>query len=103
MWERLTPADIEQARHRLALERGSTLLRHAEELRSLDREQDEIETLARLIAAFTEKYTSSAPSQPTTSSEGQESIQVQHDAPSPRLQIVQQVSPNFDLIRRLVG
>ena len=104
MWERLTPADIEEARHRLALERGSALLRHAEELKSLDSEQDEIETLARLIASFSEKYTSSAPSQPTTSSEEQEPNHVQQGAPSPPLEIVQQVPPNFGIpLRRFVG
>ena len=60
MWERLTPTDIQQARERLALQRADLLRRHAEELKSLDTERDDIESLERLIGSFTQKYVKSA-------------------------------------------
>jgi hypothetical protein len=42
MWEKLTPDDIDRARHKLALERAETLSRHAQELRDLDIERGRI-------------------------------------------------------------
>jgi hypothetical protein len=56
MWEKLTPADIEQAKHDLTLRRTAMLARHAEELRSLDSEQAGLEALERLIDAFMQKF-----------------------------------------------
>ena len=58
MWERLTPADIEQAKQRLAGERVMTLARHAAELEALTAEERQIEDLERLAGAFVEKYMS---------------------------------------------
>ena len=45
MWEQLTPADIERAKAQAATLRRETLNRHAEELRSLDADDAEIENL----------------------------------------------------------
>jgi hypothetical protein len=59
MWERLTPTDIHQARDRLTLSRADMLRKHAEELKGLDDEHDEIEMLERLIGSFTQKYVNS--------------------------------------------
>ena len=120
MWERLTPDDIDRARHKLAVERAETLSRHAQQLRDLDIERGSIEELERLIAAFAEKYTASGVSslEPVTEAEEQstEAIAlVEHappaatpakrqDAPSTGLEVVQQVSPNFGIpLRRILG
>src|SRR5947209_20210147 len=56
MWEQLTPADIERAKIRAAALRSETLAKHAEELRVLDVDEAEIDTLERLLASFSEKY-----------------------------------------------
>ena len=130
MWEQLTPADIQRVKHRLALERTAILSRHAAELKTLDTQQDELEKFERIVAAFAEKYlnTETSPSQPTTLSEEQptealaieeepapaaptdrdgsepHTPEVQQDAPSPALDVVQPVSPNFGIpLRRFVG
>ena len=92
MWEALTPADLDRARHELALERGAMLSRHAAELKELDARYDEFEKLNRLIGVFTEKYLKR-----DTQIEAQEE-------PSPALHVEQQISPNFVYpLRRLVG
>ena len=52
MWDNLSPADIERAKELLTLQRDAVLKRHAEELSILDTDQNEIETLDQLIAAF---------------------------------------------------
>jgi hypothetical protein len=52
MWDNLSPADIERAKEQLTLQRDAVLKRHAEELSVLDADQNEIETLDQLIAAF---------------------------------------------------
>jgi hypothetical protein len=122
MWEKLTPDDIDRARHKLALERAETLSRHAQELRDLDIERGRIEELERLIAAFAEKYTASGASslQPVTQSEEHAAPAVagiadnhvsepaipdaRQDAPSTGLAVVQHVAPNFGIpLRRIVG
>jgi hypothetical protein len=120
MWEQLTPADIQQVRHGLALERAAILSRHAEELKAQDTQRDEIETLERLVEAFARKYINSetSPSQAATPSAEQPTPAVvadasrpahpempQQDAPSPGLQIHQQVTPNFGPhpLRRIIG
>ena len=59
MWERLTPADLDLAKNRLTISRAEMLRRHAAELNALDAQQDEIETLERLVATFAQKYLSS--------------------------------------------
>jgi hypothetical protein len=132
MWEQLTPADIQRVKHRLALERTAILSRHAAELKTLDTQQDELNKFERIVAAFADKYlnTETSLSQPTIPSEEQPSEalaieeqpapaaavttnndvsdpgtpELQQDTPSPALEIVQRVSPNFGIpLRRLVG
>lgn len=56
MWDQVTPADIERAKHRLARSRAEMLIRHEKELNELNVDQDELEILARLIAAFAKKH-----------------------------------------------
>jgi hypothetical protein len=92
MWDNLTPADLDRARHELALERGAMLRRHAAELRDLDVRYDQVEQLNQLIGAFAKKYLQT--NRPTES----------QDEPSLVLQVEQQILPNFgNPIRRLVG
>lgn len=92
MWENLTPADLDRARHELALERGSMLSRHAAELKELDGRYDEIENLNQLINAFAEKY-------------GKTNMRPEpRDAASPDLHVEHQIAPSFGTpLRRLVG
>ena len=56
MWDQITPAEIERAKHRLARKRAETLMRHEEELNRLDIDQHEVEILARLVTAFAKKH-----------------------------------------------
>jgi hypothetical protein len=63
-WEKLTRADVEQARRRVACEREAVLSRQTAELKELDTEQHAIEQLERLIAAFAEKHGGPAQSEP---------------------------------------
>lgn len=56
MWNELSPADIERAKHLLAKIRSEMLRRHEEELNRLDIDQHEIEVLARLVHAFAKKH-----------------------------------------------
>jgi hypothetical protein len=106
MWEQLTPADIERARHRLALMRAETLIRHAEELKSLDTDRTQIETFEQIAAAFAQKYMNSATStsQQTTASEEQSTAAVEaSERPVPEIrqdafsaiQVVHQPTPHF--------
>jgi hypothetical protein len=62
MWESISHDDIDQAREQLGSLHEEMLRRHAEELRGLDGELAEIETLERLIGAFAEKYKKAASS-----------------------------------------
>lgn len=55
-WDRLTPADLEQARRALAARRAEALTRHAEELRVLDAEQAEIDAIERSLDWFEKRY-----------------------------------------------
>ncbi len=56
MWESLSRADIEQAKEQLSLRREEILSRQAEEIRSLDAEQAEIDNLTQLLAAFASRF-----------------------------------------------
>ena len=126
MWERLTPSDIQRAKSRLVLTRAETLNRHAEEIKSLDAQQDEVERLEQLVSSFAQKYlardisTSGPPSSHEEPSEGLEEQppptavgaeepsapsrpEVPHDADAPAIQVHQEVSPNFGIpLRRFV-
>lgn len=115
MWEQLTPADIERAKTRAAALRSETLAKHAEELRKLEVEEAEIDTLERLLASFSEKYmrapnSASGPATDATvefiadnAAGAGASSGGEQDVVPPPLRVEQQVSPNFALpVRRLL-
>jgi hypothetical protein len=56
MWDQLRLADVELAKQKLAELRSVTLKKHEEELKQLDANEADIETLARLAGAITAKY-----------------------------------------------
>ena len=56
MWERLKQSDIAEAKRDLRLRVDETLRRHVEELKGLDSDLAEVETLNRLVDAFSEKF-----------------------------------------------
>jgi hypothetical protein len=56
MWERLTPEDVERARHEVERQRIDTLARHAEELASLEAERTELDGLEQAIESFMRKF-----------------------------------------------
>ena len=56
VWNQLSKADFERAKQDLDLRRAEVLARHAEELRSLDTDQAEIDTLEQAIDAFARKF-----------------------------------------------
>ena len=56
MWDKLTVADLERIKRELAMRRSEILARHAEELKALEAEQGEIDTIEQAIAAFTQKF-----------------------------------------------
>ena len=56
MWDQLTPGDIENAKNELAGRRAEMLARHAEELKSLDGDQAQLDTLVEAIELFARKF-----------------------------------------------
>ena len=56
MWDKLTAADLERVKRGLATRRSEMLARHAEELKSLEAEQTEIDAVEKAIAAFAQKF-----------------------------------------------
>ena len=56
MWTQLAPGDVEHARRELMRQRAETLARHAEELTSLDAENEEVAVLEQAIQTFMRKY-----------------------------------------------
>ena len=56
MWDQLTQTDVELAKRKLAELRNITLKKHEEELKQLEADEADIETLARLAGAFKTKY-----------------------------------------------
>ena len=56
MWDKLTAADIERVKRGLATRRAETLARHAEELRALQAEQNEIDAFEQAVATFAQKF-----------------------------------------------
>jgi hypothetical protein len=113
MWEQLTPADIQRVKQRLAAQRIETLTRHMEELKSLDKDQAEIENFERLVAAFAKKHLipTTAQSSPNTAIEEQPAAvkagehpthDASQDGHSP-IQVVHQPSSSFAVpVRRFV-
>ena len=59
MWERISAVDIEDAKAQLSRRRGETLIRQAEEIKSLDAQLLDIESFERVVAAFFEEYMNS--------------------------------------------
>ena len=108
MWDELKRTDVELARQKLAELRSITLQRHEDEIKRLDADDAEIDILARLAEAITEKYLN----RPThsderidTSSVAGETMhpEVLPEAVPPNLDIKQNVSPNFGSpLRRFV-
>lgn len=56
MWDKLTAADVERVKRGVATRRAEMLARHAEELKALETEQAEIDTVEKAIALFTQKF-----------------------------------------------
>ena len=56
MWDRLTTADLERVKRGLTMRRSEILARHAEELKALDAQQAEIDSIEQAITAFTQKF-----------------------------------------------
>jgi len=56
MWDKLTAADLERVKRGVATRRAEILARHSEELKALETEQTEIETVEKAIALFTQKF-----------------------------------------------
>jgi len=56
VWDRLTTADLERVKRGLTMRRSEVLARHAEELKALDAQQAEIDTIEQAIAVFTQKF-----------------------------------------------
>jgi len=56
VWDQLTPGDIENAKNELAGRRAEMLARHAEELKSLDGDQAQLDTLVEAIELFARKF-----------------------------------------------
>ena len=109
MWDQLKRTDVELARQKLAELRGITVQRHAEELKQLDSEEAEIDTLARLAQAIAEKYLNGG-AQPDEKGTQSDAVldtarrEIEHEESSPAsLEVRQHVSPNFVTpLRRLV-
>ena len=56
VWDQLTRADVERVKRELGLRRAELLSRHADELRALDAQQTEIDTLEQTIDAFARRF-----------------------------------------------
>ena len=55
VWDKVTAADIERVKRGLATRRAEILARHAEELKALEADQNEIELFEKAIVAFAQK------------------------------------------------
>ena len=60
VWDKLNASDIERAKQELVTRRAEMLARHAEELRGLDADQTELDTLEQAIGAFLDKFNKSS-------------------------------------------
>jgi len=56
MWDELTSADVERVKRGVATRRAEMLARHAHELKALETERSEIDTIEKAIALFTQKF-----------------------------------------------
>jgi len=121
MWERLTRADLERAKSQLTHSRAEILRRHVDELKTLDAERDQVESLEQLISTLARTYLSSevppaegpavlSVEQSTASvsaaTDGNPDAREQPKAISVDLRVEQQISPSFGApprLRRLIG
>ena len=106
MWEQLTRTDIERAKQKLLELRAITLRRHEEELKQLEADEAELETLERVAAATTAKYlnggrtpseTTAAPEESPVPAALNEQPSRPEAQPEPHVQVQQSVSPNFGI------
>lgn len=56
VWNQLTPADVQRARHEIDVRRTETLERHAAELKALEVDSAEVDAVEQAIAAFIKKF-----------------------------------------------
>jgi hypothetical protein len=56
VWEQLTPADVERAKHDINLRRTEMLERHAAELKGLEADQADVDAVEQAIGAFIRKF-----------------------------------------------
>ncbi|SRR5260221_3476350 len=56
VWEQLTPADVERAKHDIDLRRTEMLERHAAEQKALDADLAEVDAVEQAIGAFIRKF-----------------------------------------------
>src|SRR5712692_4535768 len=56
VWDQLTRSDLDRAQRELGLRRAEMLARHAEELKTLEADQSELEALEQAIAAFVRRF-----------------------------------------------
>jgi hypothetical protein len=66
MWDSVSHGDLQQAKDRLKQSRDEIVQRHAQELRSLETEEAELEALARMADSFMQKFKGAAPSPPAS-------------------------------------
>ena len=59
-WDQLTPSDIERAKHDIGVRRAEMLARHAEELKTLEADQAQLDVLEQAIDAFAKKFAKAA-------------------------------------------
>jgi len=60
VWDQLSAGDIERAKRELGVRRAEMLARHADELKALEAEQGQIDTLEQAIASFLQKFNTDA-------------------------------------------
>jgi hypothetical protein len=65
VWDKLTPSDIERAKNEVGLRRAEMLARQVQELKGLEAEQGQLETLERAIDIFFQKINQSSPKSTT--------------------------------------
>ena len=56
VWDQLTPADVERAKHDIDLRRVEMLERHAAELKGLEADRAEVDAVEQAIGAFIRKF-----------------------------------------------
>ena len=66
MWDKLTKTDLERAKRILASRRSELLVRHTEEMKALEADENEVDAIERAIAAFAQKLKSSSSAQVLT-------------------------------------